>query len=254
MTGTGIAVVTTGCIFGGTLIGLALSRFIPDHHLKDDSKDAVKVGAGMISMMAALVLGLLVSSAKSKFDSTNAAITESSAKIILVDRILARYGPETQEVRNFLRQNVAASLELLWPEEAPVSDEQMKAFERSPTMEVVLEKIRGLQPKTDAQRAAIQEAQKLCQEILFTRWLQIEQAQSTLPLAFVVVLLFWLTMLYVSFGLFAPRNATVLTVMFVGALALATAMFLIIEMNRPMSGAIKVSSGPIRKALEHIGR
>jgi len=248
-----IALITTGCIFGGTLFGLALRSMLPDHHLKEDSKDAVKVGAGMISMMAALVLGLLVSSAKSKFDSTTTAITEGGTKIILLDRVLAGYGPETREVRESLRRGVVASIELLWPEEG-ASNSALNAFERGAAMEKLLGRIRALQPQTGVQHAAQEEAQKLCQDLLFIRWLQIEQAQTGLPVPFLVILLFWLTMLYMSFGLFAPRNATVLTMMFIGALSLATAMFLIVEMNHPMGGAIKVSSGPMRKALEHLGK
>jgi hypothetical protein len=253
MSGTTIAVITTGCIFGGTLVGLGLRRLVPDHHLKEDSKDAVKVGAGMISMMAALVLGLLVSSAKNKFDSASSAITEGGTKVILLDRVLASYGPETREVRETLRQGLVDSIELLWPEEGATGS-GLSVFERRSAMEKLLGRIRILEPHTPAQRVAQEEAQKLCQDLLFIRWLQIEQAQTPLPLAFLVILLFWLTMLYMSFGLFAPRNATVLSMMFIGALSLATAMFLIVEMNHPMDGAIKVSSGPMRKALEHLGR
>jgi len=253
MTGVTIGLITTGCVFGGTLLGLALRRVLPDHHLNDDSKDAVKVGAGMVSMMAALVLGLLVSSAKGKLDSANAAITEGGAKVILLDRLLASYGPETKEVRENLRRGVTATIELLWPEEA-LSDSSWSKFERATAVEKLLQSIGSLQPQTGAQRFLQEESQKLCHELLFIRWLQIEQAQTRPPLAFLVILLFWLTMLYISFGLFAPRNVTVLSAMFVGALSLATAMFLIVEMSQPMGGAIKVSSGPMRKALEHLGR
>jgi hypothetical protein len=98
------------------------------------------------------------------------------------------------------------------------------------------------------------QAQTLGNEILLTRWLQIEQTYLPLPLAFLVILLFWLALLYLSFGLLAPRNATVITMMFLGALVVATALFLIVEMSRPMAGAIKVSSAPMRNALEHVGR
>jgi hypothetical protein len=245
------ALITTACVFGGTLVGLALRKFVPDHHLQADSRDAVKVGAGMISMMAALVLGLLVSSAKSKFDSTTAAITESGAKVILLDRILTAYGPEANPVRHALRESVASGLASLWPEEGG-SDETFKTFERRVNMDQVVGSVRKLQPQTDAQRRVQEDAQKLCQDLLFIRWLQIEQAQTGLPVAFLVILLFWLTTLYLSFGLLAPRNSTVLCTMFVGTLAIATAMFLIAEMNRPMGGVIKVSSGPMRKALEHL--
>ena len=90
--------------------------------------------------------------------------------------------------------------------------------------------------------------------MLYARWLLIEQAQSTLPFVFLVVVLFWLTMLHVGFGLFAARNATVITVLLISALSVSGAIFLILEMNRPLDGMIKVSSAPLHKALEHLGR
>jgi len=253
MSGTLIALISAGCIFGGTLFGLALRKMLPGHHLTEESKDAIKIGAGMISMMAALVLGLLVSSAKSNFDATNTAIIQGGAKVILLDRLLANYGPETKEVREILPKAVVALIGVLWPEE-PVTKADFSAFERATTAEKLLEKIRDLKPQNEAQRALQGQALQLGQEMMLSRWIQIEQAQTSLPSAFLVIVLFWLTMLYMTFGLLAPRNPTVVTVMFIGALSLATAMFLIVEMNRPMGGAIKVSSGPMRKALEHLGR
>ena len=253
MSGTIIALISAGCIFGGTLLGLALRKILPDHHLNAESRDAVKLGAGMISMMAALVLGLLVSSAKNSFDTTNAAIIQGSAKAILIDRLLANYGPEAKEIREGLRRNVTATLEMLWPEEF-AKEADLTAFERANAGEVLLGKVRALKPQTETQRALQTQALALLNELLLTRWLQIEQAQISLPVPFLVILLFWLTLLYTSFGLLAPRNATVVTAMFLGALSLATALFLIVEMSRPMAGAIKVSSAPMRKALEHLGR
>ncbi len=253
MSGTTIAIISGACIFGGTMLGLAVRRMLPDHHLSDDSKDAIKVGAGMISMMAALVLGLLVSSAKSNFDATNAALTQGGAKVILMDRLLASFGPETKEIREDLRKGVSGFIELLWPEEGS-AELGMQTFERTYGMEQVLRKLRALKPQTETQKTVLAQVQQLGLEMMLTRWLQIEQAQVPLPLAFLVILLFWLTLLYTSFGLLAPRNATVITMMFLGALALATALFLIVEMSRPMAGAIKVSSGPMRKVLEHLGR
>lgn len=252
MNSTAVALVSFACILGGTLLGLSLSKMLPADHLGQDSKEAVKIGAGMISMMAALVLGLLVSSAKQNFDSTNDAIVQGSAKIILLDRLLASYGPETKDLREHMRQGVEATIAMLWPEEN--DPESMSHFEKATAMEQVAQKIRELNPQTDAQRIIQEEAQDLCRELLLLRWLQIEQAQSSLPVLFLAVLLFWLSMLYISFGLFAPRNLTVITAMFIGALSLATAMFLILEMNRPMEGIIKASSAPMRKALEHLGR
>ena len=102
-----IGLISAGCIFGGALLGLFLQGLLPEHHLRDTSKDTVKVAAGMIATLGALVLGLLVGSAKSSFDATNAAITQNGAKIILLDRVLATYGPETKDAREQLRRAVA---------------------------------------------------------------------------------------------------------------------------------------------------
>src|SRR5205814_10587752 len=109
-----IGLICAGCMFGGALLGLLLNRLLPEHHLRDNSKDTVKLAAGMIATLGALVLGLLVGSAKSSFDATNTAITQSGAKIILLDRVLANYGPETKDAREQLRRAVAAGIEMFW--------------------------------------------------------------------------------------------------------------------------------------------
>ncbi len=121
-------------------------------------------------------------------------------------------------------------------------------------MEALAQKLQALKPQNDGQRALQRQALDICGELLLSRWLQIEQAQTSLPTTFLVILLFWLMMLYMAFGLFAPHNWTVITAMFIGAVSLATALFLILEMSRPMSGTVKVSSAPMRKTLEYLGR
>src|SRR2546430_12499922 len=112
-----IGLISAGYIIGRALFGLLLHGLLPEHHLRDTSKDTVKVVAGMIATLAALVLGLLVGSAKSSFDATSTAITQSGAKIILLDRVLAAYGPESKHGRDQLRRAVAAGIEMFWPEE-----------------------------------------------------------------------------------------------------------------------------------------
>ena len=192
-----IGLISAGCIFGGALLGLLLHGLLPEHHLRDTSKDTVKVVAGMIATLAALVLGLLVGSAKSSFDATSTAITQSGAKIILLDRVLAAYGPETKDVREQLRGAVAAGIEMFWPEEKNVGS-GMTAFERANAMEMIQAKLRSLTPATDAQRQLLSQAEQISNDMLQARWLLIEQAQSALPVPFLVVLLFWLTMLHQS--------------------------------------------------------
>jgi hypothetical protein len=248
-----IFLISAGCIFGGAVFGLMLSRVLPEGHLQDNSRDTVKVVTGLIATLAALVLGLLISSAKNSFDAVDAAVTNSGAKIILLDRALANYGPETKDIREHLRSTVITGIEMFWPGEK-AEGAGMVGFERANAMEVLQAKIRQLTPATDAQRQLLSHAEKLSGELLESRWLLIAQAQRELPRTFVVVLLFWLTMLHISFGLLAPRNATVITMLLISALSVSGAMFIILEMDHPLNGMIKVSNAPLRKALELMGK
>jgi len=248
-----IFLISVGCIFGGALLGLLLSRVLPEQHLRDNSKDTVKVVAGTIATLAALVLGLLVGSAKNSFDALNTEITQSSTKVILLDRALAAYGPETKEAREQLRRGVITLIEMFWPEEKTEAS-GFAVFERTNKIETLQAKLRELTPATDAQRQLLSQAQQISSDLVQSRWLVIEQAQSALPVPFLVVLLFWLSMLHLSFGLFAARNATVITVLLISALSVSGAIFIILEMSHPLQGMVKVSSAPMRKALEHLGQ
>lgn len=248
-----IFIISAGCIFGGAVLGLLLSGLLPEGHLRDNSRSTVKVVTGMIATLAALVLGLLISSANNSFDAVDTAITQSGARIILLDRTLAHYGPETKDAREQLRSIVVVGIEMFWPKEK-VQGAGLAGFERTTAMEELQSRIRDLTPATDTQRQLRSEAEKLSGEMLEARWLLIAQAQRAIPRVFLVVLLFWLTMLHVGFGLLAPRNATVITALVISALSVSGAMFLILEMNQPLDGMIKVSSAPMRKALEHLGR
>ena len=248
-----VGLISFAVIFGSAMLGMLIRRCLPEHHLRDDSKDTVKLGAGLIATLAALVLGLLVGSAKSSFDSVNAGLTQNAARVILLDRVLARYGPEAREAREQLRRGVAASIELMWPDQK-TGLSGLTAVERSRALEEFQEKLHALQPASDSQRSALARALDLTSEMVQARWLLIEERQVGLPVALLVVLVLWLAILYGSFGLFAPRNATVILVLFVCALSASAALFLIVEMNSPLDGIIKVSRGPMVKALEQIGR
>jgi uncharacterized protein YneF (UPF0154 family) len=248
-----IFLISAACIFAGALIGLWLSRVVPEAHLRDNSRSTVKVVSGMIATLAALVLGLLISSANTSFDAVDTVITQSGAKVILLDRALANYGPETKEAREQLRNTVVTRIEMFWPGESGEGT-GLKDFERDSGMEALQKKIRELAPATDIQRQMRSEAEKLSGDLLEARWMLIAQAQHTIPRAFLVVLLFWLKILHISFGLLAPRNATAITMLLISALSVSGAMFLILEMYQPLDGMIKVSSAPLRKALELLGR
>jgi hypothetical protein len=244
--------IAFACTLGGALLGLFIRTLLPEHHLRDESKDALKLGTGLIATLVALVLGLLVGSAKSSFDAMNTGLMELGAKVILLDRTLAQYGPETMETRDLMRRSVASSIDLLWPEDN-TGKAGLKTLEAGTRMESLQGELRTLTPRNDSQRLLQSQALQISGELAQERWLLIEHSQSSLPTAFLVMLVFWLVVLFAGFGLFSPHNPTIIAVLFVCALSVSGAIFLILEMNTPLGGVIKVSSAPLRKALEHLG-
>jgi len=253
MSAWAIGLITLACTYVGALLGLDLQRRLPAHHLSNDSKDAVKVVAGLLATLCALVLGLLIASAKGSFDAINEALKQSAVKVIAIDRLLGEYGPEAQGAREQLKHQYAERVARLFPEGrgdhglsnlAPETS-AAKAFNRS---------LWTLVPATDEQRAILSRVQQLSDEVTRTRWLAFEEATGSTPPAFLAVLVSWLVMLFISFGLFTPRNPTTYGALFLGAVAVATSIFLIEEMNRPLGGFISISTEPMRSALSVLGQ
>ena len=249
-----ISCIVFACVFGGTLLGMILRGLLPEHHLTAESKDIVKLGMGLLGTMTALVLGLLIASAKGSFDTQRNGLAQLSANLILLDRTLAHYGPVTKEVREMLRASVVDMLQHTWPEENPQSGQAEAKIGTEGRYEGLYEKIQDLTPKNDAQRTLQAQALKTGIDIAQTRWLLFTQKGSSIPTPFLVVMVCWLTLILGSFGLFAPPNATVFMTLLVCALAVSSAIFLILELDRPFDGIIQVSSDSLRSALAQIGR
>jgi hypothetical protein len=243
-----ISFITLAVVFGGALLGIALRAVLPQNELSGESREVVKLGVGLIATMAALVLGLLIASAKSSFDTQNAELTEMSSRVVLLDRILAHYGPEAKEARDVLRSSVADSLNSL--KDASVSPQ----FGSSTNGEILFDKIQGLSPKDDAQRSIHAQALNIMLGLGQTRWLIAAQRGNSVSVPMLVVLVAWLTIIFISFGLFAPRNVTVVVSLLVSALSVSGAIFLILEMYSPYAGLIHVSDAPLRAALAHLGQ
>ena len=244
--------IVFACLFGGALMGLFLQGRLPAHHLSPESKDAVKLGAGLIATMAALVLGLLLSSTKSSFDAVSTEITKGGANIILLDRVLAEYGPESRQAREDLKKTIAYAVDSIWGEQT-ASEDKLRTLERATGMEQVGVDIRDFSPLTNAQRYLQNQAIQLQMEIMSTRCMLVEQQQSTIPTLFLAAIVFWLMLLNVTYGLFAPANKTVISVLFFCALSVSVSIFLILEMSHPMQGHIRASGAPMVKALERLG-
>jgi Protein of unknown function (DUF4239) len=244
------ALITMACLCGGTVLGSMIRGRLPKDHLLDDSRDVVKMASGMIATLVALVIGLLVSSSKASYDQANGEVTRIGARIILLNRLLERYGSETKEIRERMRAAIATNVEQLWPTGGQTPS--LTGIERTTGMEVVHDMIVKLSPQNESHRILRAHALDACIELAHSRWLIIEQAQTTLPPAFLAMLIFWLTVLFASLGLLAPRNATTWGCLFVCALSMAGALYLILEMARPLEGAVRISPAPLTKALSVI--
>jgi hypothetical protein len=248
-----IGLISFASISMGLLVGLLLQNVLPAHHLDATSKDAVKIGSGMLATLTALVLGLLVSSAKSSFDAVNTAIASGGAKIIMLDRTLANYGAEANEVRHQLRQSVASAIERIWSSKKN-SPSGLRAAESETGVQTIQMKLDELKPENDVQRQFLVQAHQTANDFAQTRLMTIEEQQKVLPSLFLIFLIFWLVVLFFSFGLLASKNATVIALLLFCALSVSSAIFLVLELDRPLDGVIKASNAPLRKALELINK
>ncbi|HEY8120092.1 MAG TPA: hypothetical protein VII78_02140 [Myxococcota bacterium] len=241
------------CTFGGVLAGMRIRSSLPAHHLASDSRDTVMLGIGLIATMTALVLGLVTASAKGSFDLVDTTIKESAAEILALDRTLAQYGPETAPLRADLKRNLAARIDTVWPPDRLLGA-RFDLSGATPDVEQLSAQIRRLTPQNDEQRFLKSHALALSDSVVEARWLVSAGRGSSVPTLFLVILLFWLTITFVSFGIFAPRNATVVAVLFLCTFSVAGAIFLILEMDGAFEGVLVVSGDPLRYALSHLSQ
>ena len=242
-----ISAIIFFCILAGAMLGMWLRSVLPENHLNDDTKDVVKLGAGLIGTMAALLLGLLVASAKSSYDARSTDVTQMAANIVLLDRAFLHYGPATQEIRGLLRIGVSATIDDLW-------SARQNSLASGAAFGKVFDQLVALKPTSDAQRSIQSEAESIIISIGQTRLLLLAQSGTSISPPFLVVVVFWLTLLFVSFGLFAPNNPISFATLLLAAMSVAGALFLILELDHPFSGLIQVSNVPLRTALSLLGQ
>jgi hypothetical protein len=231
--------------------GMLLRKVLPEHHLSDESKDVVRLGTGLVATLGALVLGLLIASAKSSYDTQSGQIKQITANVILLDRLLAKYGPEARRIREDLRQGINPVVARIWGEQS--SNASAAPFEASTIVESTILDIQALSPANDIQKALKSWAVAVCADLAKTRLLLFAQKGNPVPAPFLAVLVFWLVIIFLSFSLFAQINGTVFAFLAVVALSAAGALFLILELSHPFSGLIQVPSAPLVKALAPLG-
>jgi hypothetical protein len=254
MTALAIAAIVLACVFGGAVAGLSLRGYLPPHHLNDRSKDTVKAALGVIATMAALVLGLLVSSAKSSFDRMSDELTQAAATVVQLDRALASYGAESSEVRRAVRVNYQQVVDILVAQDTDQLT-RLKTPTAGSRVEDVAAGIRALAPRSDEQRDLRTKALALVEVASANRWLLLLQQHGSISPPLLIVVVTWLTLIFFGFGVLAPpRNATVVTALFLCALSVAGAIFIILEMDEPLGGLVRVSEVPMRTGLAILGK
>ncbi len=249
-----VASIVCACIAVGTALGAWLRNVLPAEHMAEPSRQTVNVAIGLVATLSALVLGLLVASAKSSFDARNDEIKQSAARLVLLDRALRQYGPETASTRVLLQDLTQRRIDHTWNKAAPARDHVRIVREDASSSEIIRARLFELKPSTEAQRWLYARALTLTAEIEQGRWLLVEGDQSSIPRPFLVVLVFWLSAIFAGLGLYAPRNATVYAVLFVGALSVSTAVLMILEMDQPFEGFLQIPSTPLVSAVDEMKR
>jgi hypothetical protein len=235
---------------GGIVLGAWLRTTLPQHHLSKDSQDVVRLGVGLIATISALVLGLLIASAKGSFDTQSSQVKQITADVILLDSLLEQYGPETQPIRVGMRSAIGPLADRIWHENAA---DAARPFATDTKAESVYIAIQALSPKNDLQRSLQSRAAQISTDLAQTRLLLFVESDSAIPAPFIAILAFWLIIIFASFSLFAALNVTVFSFLSLFALSASCAIFLILELSQPFTGLLMIPSAPLRNVLGPLG-
>jgi hypothetical protein len=247
------SVIALACVFSAALLGMFFRKRVPDEYQASESKDVVRLVMSLVVTTVAIALGLLVGSAKSFYDTQNGEMAQLAANYVMLDRMLTQYGPDANDARAALRSVLGNQIQ---------GGEQLLGASKlygdiksgAPVADTIVDKIHALSPKDDDQRFFKQQSLSLEVQLGQLRWLMYEQNSVPFPSFLLVMLIAWLILLFVSFGIFAPRNPLVLAGLLASATAICGAILLILQMYHPQRGLIRVSDAPLRAAMEQLGR
>jgi hypothetical protein len=243
-----ISAIVLSSLVAMVLLGRSVGRHLPDDHLSGDSRDTVKLAMGLVATMTALLLGLLVSSAKGTYDTQRTEVIQMAAKVAFLDRVLTAYGPEAVEARARFRVAVTDAVHRMWPDEAGA---RAQLAPNAPEGDSVYAAIEALSPRDDLHGGLKTQALTLSVDLAELRVLLLAQSMSSVSKPMLIAVVSWLAILFLSFSLIAPPNATTGVALVAAAFSVTVAVFLILELDQPMGGMIQVSSEPMRNALQH---
>lgn len=246
-----VSLIVAACIFGGGVAGLFLHKILPAEHLTRDTLDVVRLAIGMISVLASLVLGLLIATAKGSFDATDTAIRSYGADLILLAEVFRDYGSTASKPETLLRAYTERILHDNWPTQGPARTPG-EDREAGTLMEELRAAIRGLTPVDAGQTALRTQALEISTSLLRQRSLLVDEAEPSVRPAMLAILVAWVALIFVGFGLNAPRNGTVVAAFVVCSLAIGGAAFLVLQLDSPFSGIMRISDRSMVTALTHM--
>ena len=243
------ALIVFACLIGAVLLGRILRRLLPEEHLTADSRDTIKLAMGLVATMSALVLGLLVSSAKGSYDTERSEVIQMAAKVAFLDRVLSIYGPEAVEARARFQEAVRAAIGQMWPDQA---SRPGKLGSNMQAGNAVYAAVQDLSPHDDTQRKLKDEATTVATDLGQLRSLLVAQSVPSISTPMLIILVSWLVVIFPGFSVLAPPNATTILALMISALAVSGAILLILELDQPFNGLIRISSEPMVNALHQI--
>lgn len=263
MSEIGSAALVFVLLLAATGIGVGVRPLLPEEHKAHETVQLIQLVIGMLVTFAALVLGLMTASAKSGFDTAANDLRTFAAELIEFDTTLRELGHDTDDSRRLLRQYTAAAIASTWPgEPAPGGDyPRVGTQDSAGTLEneqlgdmltSVGQQLRQLRTRDSLQQRTLEDALTQYRRVVDARWRIIEEAHSSISQPFFTTLTFWLCVIFLSFGLIAPRNALALVTITLGAVSIASSIYVIVDLDTPFSGPIMISSAPLRGALDHL--
>ena len=253
MSSISIAVAVLVLTFGSGLVGLYLQRRLPEHHMSGGSKDMILAVIGLLSLLLALVLGTLVGNTYAFFATQKSELETMASRALLVDQALAQYGPDAKSARDELKEALVQSYDLFW-RGADSDPNQLRVAVALERWERVSNVLNSLNPTTTAQKEALTAAKTNLGPMEQTRLLMSLQLSSPVAWSLVFSVIGWSMFLFCGFGVLSGTNPTTVVALALGAVSVASAMFLILDLSQPFSGLFRAPSAAIQQTIETVDR
>ena len=246
-----LLIISLVAMMGGVAVGSWLRARLPGHHLNDQASDVIKAGVGLISTLAALILGLLISTAKISYDSTASQVSQISSDLVLGDQLLSAYGSAGDRAREALREQALALANGIWGDTGKPAHRGFVASDAWKRFSLALDELPNT---TDQQRNLRKQIDDVVSRSAQARTRLYSDSGSTLPAPFLALLVFWLAVIFASYSILGVINPTVMGFVSLFALSAAGALFLIAELNTPFRGLLKLPQAQISQALSPLSR